>query len=87
MQEWRADLMLGESLGPCTALLAHKLNVSWVNFWPVDFTEPVMSAAWKGSNRQLHTPNPISYFPQMFMPTTTQLMVNHLFSSTLLQAK
>ncbi len=74
LQEFDPDVMLGESLNPCTALLASVLNKSWVNYWPIALWEPYLSHQW-GAMNQLHLPNPLRYLPQMSMRTSTQYMV------------
>ena len=75
-QEYDADVMLGETFYSCTALLASRLNVSWVSYWPAAPMEPFMTTIWSGSGRRAFVPNPLSYFPQSSMSTTTQFMVS-----------
>ena len=67
--------MLAEAFSPCPAMLASKLDLPWVNYWPAAPVEPFMSSLWSGANRQMFQPNPLSYYPQFFMRTTTQRMV------------
>ena len=67
--------MLAEAFSPCPALLASKLDLPWVDFWPAAPVEPFMSSLWPGANRQMFQPNPLSYYPQFFMRSTTQRMV------------
>ena len=76
-------MMLGESINPCTALLASVLNKSWVNYWPIALWEPILSHQW-GITNQLHLPNPLSYLPQMSMRTSTQYMVRSMSDHILL---
>lgn len=75
VQEFKPDLILGEMFYPCTALIAWKLSVPWVNYWAVAALEPYLTSLWPESPRRLFVPNPISYFPQIRMKTNTQLMV------------
>ena len=35
LQDFKADVMLAEIQNPCTALLAHVLDLPWVNHWPL----------------------------------------------------
>ena len=35
MQAYGADVMLAEMFTPCSALLAHKLDLPWINHWPI----------------------------------------------------
>ena len=35
VQDFKADVMLAEIQNPCTALLAHVLDLPWVNHWPL----------------------------------------------------
>lgn len=35
LQEFKADVMLAEIQNPCTPLLAHVLDLPWVNHWPL----------------------------------------------------
>jgi hypothetical protein len=60
---------------PCTALLASKLNVSWVNFWALSPLEPQFTSILWQSNRRLFIPNPLAYFPQMDLRVTSQHLV------------
>ena len=59
----------------CTALVAQKLNLHWVNYWAIAPVEPCFTTLWFGSNRALYVPNPLSYKPQTWMRVTTQHMV------------
>ena len=68
--------MLAENLYPCSALLAHKLELPWVNYWAPAPLEPDLTSLWSGANRRLFQPNPLSYLPQSWMRTTTQRMVS-----------
>ena len=68
--------MLAENLYPCSALLAHKLELPWVNYWAPAPLEPDLTSLWSGANRRLYQPNPLSYLPQSWMRTTTQRMVS-----------
>ena len=84
LQAFGADVMLAEAFSPCPALLASRLDLPWVNYWPAAPLEPFMSSLWSGANRQMFQPNPLSYYPQLFMRSTTQRMVctNHMQSSS-----
>ena len=75
LQAFKADVLLGENLYPCSALLAHKLELPWVNYWAPAPLEPDLTSLWSGANRRLFQPNPLSYLPQSWMRTTTQSMV------------
>ena len=35
MQAYGADVMLAEMFTPCSALLAHNLDLPWINHWPI----------------------------------------------------
>ena len=76
MQAFGADVMLAEMVTPCTALLAHKLDLSWVNHWPLAPFEPEFTSLWSASNRRMFQPNPLSYYPQTRVRTMTQSMVS-----------
>ena len=71
-------MMIGEMFTPCTALLAHTLDLPWINHWPIAPVEPFNNAQWAGSNRRLNQPNPLSYYPQFRSkgagPTTQHLV-------------
>ncbi len=72
--------MVAEMFTPCTALLAHTLDLPWINHWPISPAEPFSNAQWAGSNRKLFQPNPLSYYPQFRSKgtgPTTQHMVGH----------
>lgn len=78
LQEYEADVMIAEMFEPCSALLAHTLNLPWINHWPVSPMEPFATSLWPGSNRRLFQPNPLSYYPQFRSESsgpTTQHMV------------
>ena len=75
LQAFKADVLLAENLYPCSALLAHKLALPWVNYWAPAPLEPDLTSLWSGANRRLFQPNPLSYLPQSWMRTTTQRMV------------
>ena len=75
LQAFKADVLLAENLYPCSALLAHKLELPWVNYWAPAPLEPDLTSLWSGANRRLFQPNPLSYLPQSWMRTTTQRMV------------
>ena len=75
-QGFDADVMLAEMVHPCPLLLAHKLNVSWVNHWPLPPFEPEFTSLWPWSNRRMFQPNPLSYFPQLRVRASTQYMVS-----------
>ncbi len=76
--------MIAEMFTPCSALLAHTLDLPWINHWPIAPVEPFFTSQWAGSNRRLFQPNPITYFPQ-FRTTltgpTTQLLVSQALPS------
>jgi hypothetical protein len=72
-QRFDADVMLGDALFSCEQPLAHKLDVSWVSYWAAAPSEP--TSLWAESPRRIFAPNPISYYPQFSMRTTTQYMV------------
>ena len=74
-QEFAPDLMLGEAFFSCSALLASRLDIQWVSYFPAAPMEPFLTSVWPGSNRRAFTPNPLSYYPQMSMTTTSQFMV------------
>ena len=70
--------MIAEMFTPCSALLAHTLDLPWINHWPIAPVEPFFTSQWAGSNRRLFQTNPISYFPQFRTKGTgpiTQLLV------------
>ncbi len=72
--------MIAEMFTPCSALLAHTLDIPWINHWPISPAEPFSNAQWAGSNRKLFQPNPLSYYPQFRSKgtgPTTQYMVGH----------
>ena len=75
MQAFNADVMIAEVFTPCTALLANKLDLPWVNHWPIAPVEPFLSSTWIKGNRRLSQPNPLSYHPQFNTRVTTQRMV------------
>ena len=75
VQDFGADVMLAEMFTPCSALLAHKLDLSWINHWPIAQVEPHFTSLWPSSNRRLFQPNPLAYFPQFKTRSTTQMMV------------
>ena len=68
-------MMLAEAFYSCTAILASRLDVPWVNYFPAAPLEPYLTSIWAGSSRRAFVPNPLSYFPQTSMSTTTQFMV------------
>ena len=68
--------MLAETFNICTALLAHVLDLPWVNSWPCAPVEPHFTSLWPESNRRLFQPNPLSYFPQHLSGIPTQHMVS-----------
>ena len=68
--------MLAEIVTPCTALLAHKLDLAWVNHWPLAPFEPEFTSLWSASNRRMFQPNPLSFYPQTRVRTITQSMVS-----------
>ncbi len=35
LQDFKADVMIAEIQNPCTPLLAHDLDLPWVNHWPL----------------------------------------------------
>ena len=74
-------MMLAEAFFSCTALLASRLDIPWVNYFPATPLEPYLTAVWAGSPRRAFVPNPLSYFPQTSMSTTTQFMVCSFQSS------
>ncbi len=78
LQAYQADVMIAEMFTPCSALLAHTLDLPWINQWPVSPVEPFSTSQWAGSNRRLFQPNPLSYFPQFRIrgtgPTTQHLV-------------
>lgn len=69
-------MMLAENFTPCTALLANRPDLAWVNYWLGAPVEPMMTSLWAGSNRRLFQPNPLSYLPQVSLQSTTQHMVS-----------
>ena len=75
VQAFGADVMLAEMFTPCSALLAHKLDLPWINHWPIAQVEPHFTSLWPASNRRLFQPNPLAYFPQFKTRSTTQMMV------------
>ena len=77
-QVFDADLMLGEVFYSCTALLASRMDIPWVSYFAAAPLEPFLTSIWSGGNRRAFTPNPLSYFPQISMSTTTQFMVSLL---------
>lgn len=81
LQAFKADVLLGENLNPCSAMLAHKLDLPWVNYWAPAPLEPDLSSLWSGANRRLFQPNPLAYLPQSWMRTTTQSMVRAVQTS------
>ena len=86
LQAFKADVLLAENLYPCSALLAHKLELPWVNYWAPAPLDPDLTSLWSGANRRLFQPNPLSYLPQSWMRTTTQHMVRtcaHLVACSL----
>lgn len=68
-------MMLGETFYPCAALLASRLNISWVSYFPAAPLVPFLTSMWPGCPRRTFVPNPLSYIPQMNTRTTTQIMV------------
>ena len=76
VQAFGASVMLAEIVTPCTALLAHKLDLAWVNHWPLAPFEPEFTSLWSTSNRRMFQPNPLSYYPQTRVRTMTQSMVS-----------
>ena len=81
-QAYGADVMIAEAITPCSALLAHTLDLPWINHWPIAPAEPWSNAQWASSNRKLSQPNPLSYFPQFlsqgFGPATQYLVATPL---------
>ena len=75
LQEYGADVMIAEQFAPCSALLAHTLDLPWINHWPIAQVEPHFTSLWPASNRRLFQPNPLAYFPQFKTRSTTQMMV------------
>ena len=74
-QEFAPDLMLGEAFFSCSALLASRLDIQWVSYFPAAPMEPFLTSVWPGSNRIAFTTHPLRYSPQMSMTTTSQFMV------------
>ena len=81
-QATNADLLLAENFNPCTRVLASKLNLSFVDYFPAGPYEPFFTSWWKG-NRQAVWPNPLSYFPQHGMHATSQRLARLLPSPCL----
>ena len=82
--------MIAEMFTPCSALLAHKLDVPWINHWPIAPVEPFSNGQWAGCNRKLFQPNPLSYYPQFRSQgagPTTQFLVGILSLRALLPSK
>ncbi len=80
VQDFGADVLLGEMFYPCTALLANRLQLPWVNYWAIAPLEPHFTSPWASTNRRLLQPKPLSYFPQSWMRVSSQHMVG--FSCT-----
>ena len=57
LQAFQADVMIAEMFTPCSALLAHTLDLPWINLWPAAPMEPFPTSLWAGSNRRLSQPN------------------------------
>ncbi len=68
-------MMLAEAFYSCTGILASRLDLPWVNYFPAAPLEPYLTSIWPSSPRRAFVPNPLSYFPQNTMSTTTQFMV------------
>lgn len=49
--------MLAEMFNICTPLLAHFLDLPWVNNWPIAPIEPHFTSLWPESNRRQFQPN------------------------------
>ena len=79
--------MLGEVFYSCSALLASRMELQWVSYFAAAPLEPFLTSIWSGSARRAFTPNPLSYFPQISMSTTTQFMVSLVAFLPLLQEK
>lgn len=84
-QDSRPQRLLGTTFYTCTLILASKLDVPLVSYFPAGPFEPFFTTLWRGSNRRAFLPNPLSYFPQQDMCTTTQHMVS-IFGVTLLKS-
>ena len=74
-QELKPDLLLGTSFFPTVQVLAKRLNISFVDYFPAGAIEPFFTTLWRGSNRRAFLPNPLAYHPQMDMHVTSQYMV------------
>ena len=82
-QDFDADLMLGEVFYSCTSILASRMDLQWVSYFAAAPLEPYLTSIWPGSARRAFTPNPLSFFPQISMSSTTQFMVGSLAASCL----
>ncbi|EIE24827.1 UDP-Glycosyltransferase/glycogen phosphorylase [Coccomyxa subellipsoidea C-169] len=74
LKDYNPELLLAETLSPCAQVLASKLDVPFVNFQMYAPIESVQTSAWRGSNRNAFTPNPLAYFPQKDSGIETQHM-------------
>ena len=70
--------MLGEVFYSCTSILASRMDLQWVSYFAAAPLEPYLTSIWPGSARRAFTPNPLSFFPQISMSSTTQFMVSPL---------
>jgi hypothetical protein len=107
VQDYQPHLLQAEVFYYCAPLLASRLDISWVDYWPGQAPalpeasssqcshtfagphetanlfcmpgapmEPFQTSVLPGSMRRHFNPNPLSYFPQSTMRTTSQRMVS-----------
>ncbi len=67
--------MLATTMFPAVPILASRLNISFVNYFPAGAIEPFFTTLYRGSNRRAFLPNPLSYMPQVDLHVTSQHMV------------
>ena len=74
-QAFKPDIMLATTMFPAVPVLASRLNISFVNYFPAGAIEPFFTTLYRGSNRRAFLPNPLSYMPQVDLPVTSQHLV------------
>lgn len=75
-QSFKPDILLASTFYSGTQILASRLDVPIVNYFPTGPFDPFFTSLWRGSSRRGFLPNPLSYNPQIDMESTSQIMVS-----------